>query len=61
MERWKKTLEEQISSIIATLELRGRKDAGERTAREKYWADEKAKELKEKEIQDRKEKELEDF
>ncbi len=57
----KKPLEEQISSIIATLELKGRKSTEERIAREKHWANEKAKELKEKKKQDRQERELDDF
>jgi hypothetical protein len=57
----KKPLEKQISSIIATLELKGRKSTEERIAREKYRADEKAKELKEKAIQDTKERELDNF
>jgi hypothetical protein len=57
----KKPLEEQISSIIATLELKGRKNTEERIAREKRWANEKAKELKEKALQDRKERELNNF
>lgn len=57
----KKPLEEQISSIIATLELKANKSTKERKAREKHWAYEKAKELKEKAIQDRKERELDSF
>jgi len=54
-------LEEQMSKIIASIELRGLKLKEERLAREKYWAEQKEKDRIAKELQDRKEKELNDF
>jgi len=54
-------LEEQLSKIIASIELKGLKLKEERIAREKYWAEQKEKDRIAKELQDRKEKELNDF
>ena len=54
-------IEEQVSKILASVEYRGRKDHKERIETERYWEEQKQKKLMEKEIQDRKEKELEDF
>jgi hypothetical protein len=57
----KRILEQQLSSIIATLEVRGKRETEERIIRENHWAELRRKEQIEKNIQDRKEKELNDF
>lgn len=57
----KKTLEELLPKILIDLELMGKKLKEKRLDREKYWAEQREKEQKIKDIQDRKEKELKDF
>ncbi len=57
----KKTIEQLLPKIIIDLELMGKKLKEERIEREKYWAEQKAKDRIAKEIHDRKEKELKNF
>jgi hypothetical protein len=57
----KKPIEELLPNILVYLEMAGKRLKEERIERERYWANQRKKERKEKKIQDRQEKELNDF
>lgn len=57
----KTPIEEQVSKILASVEYYGHKDYEDRIERDRRREEQKQKQLIEKELQDRKEKELENF
>jgi len=54
-------LEDKLVDIIANLEVIAENNRIERESRERYWEEQRIKEQKQKELQARKEKELNDF
>lgn len=57
----KRLIEAQLPDIIAFLELKAKKQKEQRIEIRNYWAEQEAKELILKQIQERKERELENF
>lgn len=57
----KTLMENQLSKVIAYLEMKARQVKEERTRREQYWAEQREKDRIAKEVQEKKVKELSDF